>query len=101
MFIGVLQLELFIGESQSLKDKRRVIRSLLERIKNKFNVAVAETGKLNSRNCCGLSFVFTSNEAGHLDSMMNSVANFVENQGFYEVTCIQTEIIPYTSISDE
>jgi uncharacterized protein YlxP (DUF503 family) len=95
MFIGVLQVELFIGESQSLKDKRRVIRSLVDRIRNKFNVAAAETGRLDSWNYCGLGIVFISNEAGRLDSMMNSVANFIENQGSCEITSIQTEIIPY------
>ncbi|NMA33750.1 MAG: DUF503 domain-containing protein [Clostridiaceae bacterium] len=96
MFIGVLQTELYIGESQSLKDKRHVIRSLVDKVKNRFNVAVAETGKLDSWNYCGLSFVFVSNDAGHLDSMMNSVANFIENQASCEVTDIRTEIIPYT-----
>jgi uncharacterized protein YlxP (DUF503 family) len=96
MFIGVLQTELYIGESQSLKDKRRVIRSLVDKVRNRFNVAVSETGKLDSWNYCGLSFVLVSNDAGHLDSMMNSVANFIENQASCEVTDIRTEIIPYT-----
>ncbi|HOQ07178.1 MAG TPA: DUF503 domain-containing protein [Clostridiales bacterium] len=96
MFIGVLQIELFIGEAQSLKDKRRVVRSIIERVRNRFNAAAAETGRLDSWNCCGLGFVFISNEAGHLDSMMNSVANFIESQGSCEVTGISTEIIPYT-----
>ncbi len=95
MFIGVLQIELFIGESQSLKDKRRIIRSLVDKVKNKFNVAVAETGKLDSWNYCGLSFVFVSNDAGHLDSMMNSAANFVEYHGSFETIDIHTESIPY------
>jgi len=95
MYIGVLQMELFLGEPQSLKDKRRIIKSLIERIKNKFNVAVAETGKLDSWNYCQLSMVCISNEAGHSDSMLNSVVNFVEVQGNVEITDIQTEIIPY------
>ncbi|HOL92393.1 MAG TPA: DUF503 domain-containing protein [Clostridiales bacterium] len=95
MFIGVLQIELFISESQSLKGKRQVVRSLVDKIKNRFNAGVAETGKLDSWNYCVLGLVFVSNEAGHLDSMMNSVANFVENQGSCEVTGIRTEIIPY------
>jgi len=95
MFIGILQIELFIGEAQSLKDKRRVVRSLVEKVRNRFNVAVAETGRLDSWNYCGLGFAFVSNEAGHLDSMMNSAVNFIESQGSCEVTDISTEIIPY------
>ena len=44
MFIGVLNAGLYLSEPQSLKDKRRIIKSLIERLKNKYNVAVAETG---------------------------------------------------------
>jgi uncharacterized protein len=42
MPVGLLTLELHIAEAQSLKDKRRILRSLKERLRGKFNVAVAE-----------------------------------------------------------
>ncbi|HBR01813.1 MAG TPA: DUF503 domain-containing protein [Ruminiclostridium sp.] len=95
MFVGVLNIEVFISEPQSLKEKRRIIKSLIERLKNKFNIAVAETGKLDSWNYCELGLVCVSNEAGHADSMMNAAVNFIETQGSVELTNVKTEIIPY------
>lgn len=95
MYIGVLQIELYISEPQSLKDKRRVVKSLIDKIKNKFNIAVAEIGMLDNWNHCQLGAACISNEAGHSDSVLNSVINFIESHGIYEVTDIQTEIIPF------
>ncbi|MCX7772025.1 MAG: DUF503 domain-containing protein [Clostridia bacterium] len=96
MFVGVLHVTLFMSEPQSLKDKRRIIKSLVEKLKNKFNVSVAETGQLDSWNYCELGVVCISNEAAHADSMMSSAVNFIENQGTVELTDVETEIIPYT-----
>lgn len=42
MFIGTLKFELFIPGSSSLKDKRKVVRSIQDRVKAKFNIAIAE-----------------------------------------------------------
>ncbi len=42
MHIGVCKIKLYLPESQSLKDKRRVLKSLIARLKNRFNVAIAE-----------------------------------------------------------
>ncbi len=95
MFIGVLSAGLYLNEPQSLKDKRRIIKSLIERLKNKFNIAVAEVDDLDSWNNCLLGIVCISNEAAHADSMLSAVLNFVESLGTVELTSIQTEIIPY------
>lgn len=95
MFIGVLKIELYLSQPQSLKDKRRIIKSLIEKLKNKFNIAVAETGQLDSWNHCEIGLVCVSNEAGHADSMMNSAVNFIEYLGTVELTDVHTEIIPY------
>jgi uncharacterized protein YlxP (DUF503 family) len=95
MFIGVLKAELFLSEPQSLKDKRRIVKSLKEKLKNKFNMAVAETGELDSWNHCELGIVCISNESGHADSMMNSAVNFIEAQGTVELIGVHTEIIHY------
>ncbi|MGI6085868.1 MAG: DUF503 domain-containing protein [Acetivibrionales bacterium] len=96
MFIGVLSAGLYLCEPRSLKDKRRIIKSLVEKLKNKFNIAVAETGDLNSWNNCRLGIICISNEAAHADSMLAAVVNFIESRGTVELTSVQTEIIPYS-----
>lgn len=93
MIVGVLKMSLYSSEPQSLKDKRRIVKSLIERIKNKFNASVAEIGSLDSWNHCELGVVCVSNEAPHADSMLSSIINFVENDGWLEITSINTELL--------
>jgi uncharacterized protein YlxP (DUF503 family) len=47
MTVGILQLELSIGDAMSLKDKRRVVKSLKDRIAHGHNVSIAEVGALD------------------------------------------------------
>lgn len=96
MFIGVVQIRLYLSEPQSLKDKRRIIRSLTDRIKNKFNLAVAETEYMDSWNNSELGIVCVSNEASHAHSMLSRAVQFVESHPTVEVTFLQTEIIPFS-----
>lgn len=94
MYIGVLKTSLYLSEPQSLKDKRRIIKSLIEKLNNKFNLAVAETGDLDSWNRSELGIVCISNEAAHSDRMIASAISFIESQGTVELTHVETEIIP-------
>lgn len=96
MFIGVIKVCLHLSEPQSLKDKRRIIKGLTDRIKNKFNLAVAETGRMDSWNNSELGIVCISNEASHVDSMLSRAINYIESQGTVELTFVQTEIIPFS-----
>ena len=94
MFIGVLKASLYLSEPQSLKDKRRIIKSLIEKLNNKFNLAVAETGNLDSWNNSELGIVCISNEASTFGRMIASAISFIENQGTVELTHVE-KIIPF------
>lgn len=48
MFVGALAIDLYMRESASLKDKRQVVRRIIDRTRNRFNVSVAEMGDLDS-----------------------------------------------------
>jgi len=93
MVIGIMKVQLFSSEPQSLKDKRRLVKSLIGRMKNKFNISVAETGANDSWNRCELGIACVSNEAAHADSMMATVINFIENDGRLEITDYSTELV--------
>ena len=93
MVIGVCKVVLAIDEVFSLKEKRHIIRSIIERVKSRFNASVAEVD-LNDkwkRAVIGISCV--SNETGHADSMMASIVNFIENDGRAVLFDYSTEII--------
>lgn len=73
MIIGVLQFELFIPGSTSLKDKRRVVRSLKDRLHREHLVAVAEIGALDLHNVSLMGLVLVSNSVGYVNSVLDRV----------------------------
>ena len=94
MHVGVCRLTFHLHEVSSLKEKRQISRSLSDRIRNRFNVAVAEVEDADLRQRLTLGVSCISNERGHADAMLSSVLNFVE--GFrhdMELLDVQSEII--------
>ena len=78
MRIGVCTAYLLIPESQSLKDKRRVIKSLLAQLGNRFNIAVSEIGDLDIPKRSVIGIVSISNDSRHLNQMLCKVVGFIE-----------------------
>lgn len=93
MVIGVCKIMLRFDEVFSLKEKRHIVKSLVERLKSRFNVSVAEVDLNDKWKNAVIGVACVSNDAGHADSMMASVANFVESDGRAEVMDVSTETI--------
>jgi hypothetical protein len=92
MVIGLCTLELFIGEANSLKDKRRVLKSLLEKIRARFNVSIAEVAQQDLWQRSTVAFACVSNERAHADQMLSAVVRFMEQMDA-QITSYQTEIL--------
>jgi len=73
MPVGLLTLELHIAEAQSLKDKRQVLRSLKDRLRAKFNVAVAELDFMDTWQRSLVGVVTLSNEEQHVEQALQKV----------------------------
>jgi uncharacterized protein len=71
--IGVLMLELRLGNSHSLKDKRQVVKGLKERLRNKFNVAVAEIDYQDLWQRAAVAAVTVSADHSHAERVLHSV----------------------------
>ena len=95
MVAGILKITVRIGGMTSLKDKRRVIKSLLEKIKAKFNVSAAETGRQDEWNICEMGFSCVSNQAPHVDSMLSAIFRFIEYDARVEIIDSNSEIIHF------
>ena len=78
MRVGVCTAYLLIPESQSLKDKRRVVESLLAKLGNRFNIAVSEIGDLDTPKRSVIGIVSISNDSRHLNQMLSKVVGFIE-----------------------
>jgi len=93
MFVGISQVELFIPESGSLKSKRFVLKSIKTKIRNKFNVSVAELENNDKwqRSTLGVSII--SNDKKIIDSTFNQVLNLIEADGRMEIIDYSSEIL--------
>ena len=96
MTIGVAQITLYLQAAESLKDKRRVIKSLLQRIHNRFNVTAAEVADLDDRRVATLGVAVVSNSGSHCSEVLASVIAFVDgNVELGSMGEVETELISY------
>jgi|UniRef100_A0A7V3YGJ0 uncharacterized protein YlxP (DUF503 family) len=86
MRVGVCRVELFINGSFSLKDRRRVVDSVKQRLRNRFNVSVAELSEDSQwqRGSLGISCVARDEQS--VESLLHQVLEFIENDDRVEVT---------------
>lgn len=93
MHIGVCRVTLRLPENDSLKGKRRVTRSFMDRLRSHFNVAVAEVESAEAWQILTLGIVCVSNDSRHASEVLGSVVSFVERmQGPWEFLDVETEI---------
>ncbi len=71
--VGVLTLELQIGDAHSLKDKRQVVKSLKDRLRTKFNVSVAEIEFQELWQRAVIAAVTVSGDHGHAEQVLQAV----------------------------
>jgi len=87
MFVAVASLTLHIPESHSLKAKRRVVRSLIERIRARFDVSVAETGGQGTWQSATIGIACVSGSAEMAEEVVGRVLVFVDSSAAeFEVT---------------
>ncbi len=93
MIVGLLTLDLHIPEANSLKSKRRVIKSLIEKIKNKFNVSISEVDAQNlwQRSVIGIAYV--SNETVMINRVFEKIRTHVNNTHSVELINSDMEML--------
>jgi uncharacterized protein YlxP (DUF503 family) len=93
MVVGVGTIELHIPEAQSLKDKRSVVRSVVQRVQNQFHLSVAEVDSLDLLQKATIGFAVVTNDSRLADSILSKVVDAVEGYYLAEVTKTELEII--------
>ena len=79
MTVGVCRVTLRLPENSSLKGKRQVIKSLIARIHNRYNVSIAEIDNQESWQIASLGIGCVSNTGSHAGEVLNSVVAFIRN----------------------
>ncbi|PZR78971.1 MAG: DUF503 domain-containing protein [Candidatus Aeolococcus gillhamiae] len=91
--IGTLQITIQVPESQSLKDKRMVVRSITSRVRQTFAVAVAEVGDQDTWQTAVVGVACISNNARHADEICQKVLAYIENDADGVVSGSRFELI--------
>jgi uncharacterized protein YlxP (DUF503 family) len=100
MVIGSGIIELWIAESHSLKDKRAVLRRLLKRAQNEFNVTIAEVGDNDHWRRAKVGFAMVGNDQRYINGKIDHLLNFIEQQHLAEVINTRIEIAGFSEVMD-
>ena len=92
--VGVARVTLLIAENHSLKGKRMVVRSVIERVRNRFNVAIAEVETQDVHAMATLGIACVSGDGRHANEMLDKVVDFIESERLdAEVGGVEMELI--------
>ena len=92
MIVGTLKIRLVLRESHSLKDKRRVLKSLKDTLSNKFNISVAETDEQDVWQTAEIGIAAVGSDGSFVQSVLTNVVNYVRFFGGVELVDSEQEI---------
>ncbi|HTK88096.1 MAG TPA: DUF503 domain-containing protein [Nitrospiraceae bacterium] len=93
MIVGLCTVELYLLESQSLKQKRQVLLSLKDRLREKFNVSVAEVGDQELWQKAVLGMACVANEQQHVNRVLDQVLNLIRSVPTVDLLKFQIEFL--------
>lgn len=93
MIVGAALVEIHVHGSQSLKEKRGVVRSITQRVRNRFNVAVAEVGGHGTWQRALIGLAATGAEAGSVRRVLERAVGYIEELHLAEVTGSDVELV--------
>lgn len=95
MNVGVCKLKIHIPESQSLKDKRSVVKSLISRLQKQFNISIAEIDDHDLWQIATIGIACVSNHSNRVDEVISSVIDVIDRD-YPTVEIIEKEIEIFT-----
>ena len=93
MIVGLCTVELYIPDGHSLKAKRQVLLSLKDRLRDKFNVSVAEVGEQDLWQKAILGIACVANETAYVNQVLDQVMNLIRSVPMVEVVQVQIEML--------
>ncbi|HTU22296.1 MAG TPA: DUF503 domain-containing protein [Gemmataceae bacterium] len=92
MIVGSLRVRLLVRESRSLKNKRQVLLSIKDRLRNRFNVSVAEVEAQDHRQLIVLGVAMVGNEGKHLRSTFEQIVAALRGHPGAELLDFEMEV---------
>lgn len=91
MIVGTLEVQLILRQARSLKDKRRVVRRLKDRLSNEFNLAVAEVDFQDVHQRIGLGIAVVGTDRRVLESVLARIERYIELNPDAELAIAETD----------
>ncbi|HKC92612.1 MAG TPA: DUF503 domain-containing protein [Nitrospira sp.] len=93
VIVGLCTVELFLADSQSLKDKRQVLLSLKDRLQHKFNLSVAEVDGQDLWQKAVLALACVANDGRHVNQVLDQALNLIRNNPAVEIVQSRVELL--------
>ena len=91
MIIGVMTAHLSLQGVTSLKGKRSIVKSVIGRLKSRFNISIAEVDHQDNKSLAVIGIAIVCNEAGFIDRQFDAIVNFMRNDGRFYLGQIERE----------
>ena len=93
MTVGLCTVELFIPDGHSLKEKRQVLQSLKARLRDKFNLSVAEVGDQDLWQKAILGMACVANESAHVNQVLDQAVNLIQSVPVIQLVRSRIELL--------
>jgi len=91
MIAGVLKVQLQLNGVSSLKAKRSIVKSVIGRLKSRFNVSAAEVEHHDNKRCAVIGISMVSNDSTYIDQNFNKIVEFMQRDGRFYLGPIERE----------
>jgi uncharacterized protein YlxP (DUF503 family) len=88
--VGLCTIELFLGDSQSLKDKRQILSSLKDRLRQKFNLSVAE---IDAQDLWQKGVLALANDGRYVNQVLDQAQNMIKSNPIVEIVQSRIELL--------
>lgn len=88
-----MTVEISMENTFSLKDKRHIVKSLIERLKNRYNISIAEVDRQDDIRWAVIGIACVSNSTEHLNRQLDNVLSFMENTGSFNIVNVERELL--------
>lgn len=95
MVVGVMELSLALYDNESLKDKRSVVKRVINRVRGTFNVSAAEVEDMDFTDRATIGIVAVGNDRRYIEGMLDKIVGFVERLALADVLDATKELNNY------
>jgi uncharacterized protein YlxP (DUF503 family) len=92
MVVGIASVTFRLHDCRSLKAKRKIVKSIIARTRNRFNVAAAETGMNDHHQSAQIGLATVGNDRSYVNAKLDKMLNLIESLGLAEVVATDLEI---------